>query len=100
MEQVNSRPAFVIEATPRAGYQPVDRYSKLYTQLRAKLWIDQVDSRWVKIEAELLDTVNYWLDSAAGSQGLARQADAGADQRRRVAARRDLVSRLGARWAG
>ena len=62
VEQVNSRPAFVIEATPRAGYQPVDRYSKLYTQLRAKLWIDQADSRWVKIEAELLDTVNIgWI---------------------------------------
>ncbi len=61
-EEVNSRPAYVIEATPRPGYDPVDRYSKLYTQLRAKLWIDKSDYQWAKVEAELLDTVTFgWI---------------------------------------
>ena len=61
-ENVNSRPAYVIEATPRPGYQPVDRYSRLFTQLRGKLWIDKSDCRWAKIEAELLDTVTFgWI---------------------------------------
>jgi len=61
-EEVNSRPAYVIEATPRPGYQPVDRYSKLFKQLRARLWIDESDYQWAKIEAELLDTVTFgWI---------------------------------------
>jgi hypothetical protein len=61
-ETLNSRPAFVIEATPRPGYQPVDRFSRLYTQVRGKLWIDRADFRWLKIEAELLDTVTFgWI---------------------------------------
>ena len=61
-EAVNLRPSFVIEVTPRIGYQPVDRYSKLYTQLRGKLWIDKAEYRWVKLEAELAETVTFgWI---------------------------------------
>ncbi len=61
-EAVNLRPSFVIEVTPRPGYQPVDRYSKLYTQLRGKLWIDKAEYRWVKLEAELEETVTFgWI---------------------------------------
>jgi hypothetical protein len=61
-EQIDSRPAWVIEAAPRPGYTPADRYSKLFTQVRGKLWIDRSDYRWVKVEAELLDTVTFgWI---------------------------------------
>ncbi len=61
-ESINSRSAYVIEATPRPGYQPVDRNSRLYTQVKAKLWIDKSEYRWVRIEAELLDTVTFgWI---------------------------------------
>ena len=61
-EIVNSRPAWVIEATPRPGYQPVDRYSKLLTQVKGKLWVDQSDYHWTRVDAELLDTVTFgWI---------------------------------------
>ncbi len=61
-EQINSRPSFVIEVKPRSGYEPEDRYSKLYTQLRGRLWIDKAAFRWVKLEAELAETVSFgWI---------------------------------------
>ena len=61
-EEINSRPTYVIEATPRPGYDPVDRNSKLFTQVKGKMWIDKSDYRWAKIEAELLDTVTFgWI---------------------------------------
>jgi hypothetical protein len=61
-ETIRSRPVYVIEAVPHPGYQPVDRYSKLFTQVKARLWIDKADFRWAKIEAELLDTMSFgWI---------------------------------------
>jgi hypothetical protein len=61
-EMVRSRPVYVIEAVPHPGYQPVDRYSKLFTQVKARLWIDKADFRWARIEAELLDTMSFgWI---------------------------------------
>lgn len=61
-ELVGARPAYVIEAKPRPGYRSVDRYSKLYTGLEGTLWIDKADDRWVRLEAELVDPVNFgWI---------------------------------------
>jgi hypothetical protein len=61
-EEVNSRLSYVVEATPRPGYEPVDRFSRLYTKVKGKLWIDKADLRWARIEAELLDTVTFgWI---------------------------------------
>jgi hypothetical protein len=61
-EQIDTRPAYVIEALPKPGYDPVDRYSKLFTAVKARLWIDKSDDRWIKIEAELLDTITFgWI---------------------------------------
>jgi len=59
---VDSRPAWVIEAVPRPGYQPADRYSRLFTQVKGKLWVDQSDYHWSRVDAELLDTVTFgWI---------------------------------------
>ena len=61
-ERIHSRPAWIVEATPRPGYEPVDRNSKLYTKVKARIWIDKAEGRWARIEAELLDTVTFgWI---------------------------------------
>ena len=61
-EMVRTRPVYVIEALPHPGYQPVDRHSKLFTQVNARLWIDKTDFRWARVEAELLDTLSFgWI---------------------------------------
>lgn len=58
-ESVDSRPAYVIEATPRPGYKPRGRRAKLLTKLKGKIWIDKADYNWVRAEAELIDTVSF-----------------------------------------
>jgi hypothetical protein len=61
-EMVNARPAYIIEVTPCPGYRPVDRYSKLFTELKGTLWIDKKDYRWVRVDAGLVDTVAFgWI---------------------------------------
>ena len=61
-EIVDSRACFVILAEPRPGYQPVDRHSKLFTAVKGKLWIDKSDYNWVRVDAELTDTVTFgWI---------------------------------------
>jgi hypothetical protein len=61
-ERIGGRPAWVLGAEPRPGYRPKDRYSKLFTQLKGRLWIDQEDYHWARVEAELLDSVWFgWI---------------------------------------
>ncbi len=61
-ENFQSRPAWVIEAVPRPGYRPVDRYSRLFTDLKGTLWIDKAEHHWVRLDAELIDTVTFgWI---------------------------------------
>jgi hypothetical protein len=56
------RPCYVVEALPKPGYQPVDRYSRLFTQVKGRLWNDKQTARWTRLEAELLDTVTFgWI---------------------------------------
>lgn len=57
---VSNQPAWVIEAEPKAGYQPIHSRAKDLTKVRAKIWIEQATYHWVKVEGEALDTI--WSD--------------------------------------
>jgi hypothetical protein len=59
LERIDGREVYVIEATPRPGYHGKDRISKHFPKLKGKLWIDKESYEWVKVEAEVLDTVTY-----------------------------------------
>ncbi len=48
---------FIIEATPRPGYQPRSRTAKLFRSLSGTFWVDQQDHQIVKVEAEVIDTI-------------------------------------------
>ncbi len=61
-EEVNGRPAWVIEATPRHGYHPINWRAKLFTQLEGKLWIDKASYQWARVQAKLVDGVSFgWI---------------------------------------
>jgi len=61
-EIVQARPAWVIEAVPRPGYRPIDRHSRLFTELKGTLWIDKAENHWIRLDAELIDTVTFgWI---------------------------------------
>jgi hypothetical protein len=60
-EKWNGNSLYVIEATPRQGYQPRSRTAKVLVQLQGKLWVDKQDYHLVKAEVEVVDTISVGL---------------------------------------
>ncbi len=56
-EVVAGREAWVLNATPRPGYQPTSRETKILTGMEGRLWIDCQDYQWVKAQAEVIKPV-------------------------------------------
>jgi len=48
---------YVIQATPRRGYQPRSRTAKVLPHVRGKLWVNKQDHQLVKAEVEVIDTI-------------------------------------------
>lgn len=59
-ETVNGRETYVLNATPKAGYVPKSKETKVLTGMRGKLWIDKADTQWVKVEAEVMRPVSFY----------------------------------------
>lgn len=56
------RACYVIEATPQPGYQPQNRFGRLFAHTYGKIWIDRETGYWVRVEGELRETVNLgWI---------------------------------------
>lgn len=61
-ETIASNRVWVIGAQPRPDYRPRDRFARLFPALKGRLWISQQDYNWVRLEAELTDTVTFgWI---------------------------------------
>jgi hypothetical protein len=61
-EEVDSRPVYVIEGTPRAGYRPQSADARiLLPKLKLTVWIDKADFNWARINAEVIDTITWGL---------------------------------------
>ena len=56
---LDGRGVFIIEATPRLGYQPRSLTAKFFRSLKGRFWVDQQDHQIVKVEAEVID--NIWM---------------------------------------
>jgi hypothetical protein len=52
---------YVIDATPRPGYQPQSRTERMLARVHAKLWVDKQDYHLVKGEVEVIDTISVGL---------------------------------------
>jgi len=59
VENVSGQPAWIIEADPKPGYRPAHPRARLFTKVRAKVWIEQATYHWVKMDAEALDTLTF-----------------------------------------
>ncbi len=61
-EVLNGRATWVIDGTPRPGFEGKRRESKMLPKIRPRLWIDQQDYSWAKLRAEFADTVSFgWV---------------------------------------
>lgn len=66
-EKLESGDVYVLEATPRSSYR--GREHGILNKMRGRLWIDKSDYRWVKAEAETLDTISFGLVIARLAKG-------------------------------
>ncbi len=54
---LNGFRVYVLKATPRRGYKPIDRDSEVLTGMEGTMWIDQKTFQWVKVEAHVIHPV-------------------------------------------
>src|SRR5271169_1360072 len=61
-EVLNGRATWVIDGTPRPGFEGKRRESKILPKIKPRFWIDQQDYSWTKLRAEFIDTVSIgWV---------------------------------------
>lgn len=58
-EDFNGRATWVIDAEPRPGYEPRRKEAKILPKFRFRIWIDETEKQWVKLDAECIDTVSF-----------------------------------------
>lgn len=59
IETVDGHQCFVLSASPRPGYEPINRETKVLKGMRGKLWIDTEQYQWVKVLAEVFRPVAF-----------------------------------------
>jgi hypothetical protein len=55
---VSNHPAWMIEATPKPGYRALHAQAKDFAKVRATIWIEQDAYHWVKVDADVLNTIS------------------------------------------
>jgi hypothetical protein len=68
-EKIDGHDVWVISATPKAGYQAKHREAKALQKIQGKLWIDQAEYQWVRLEAQTTATISFGLFLARLSPG-------------------------------
>lgn len=66
---VNGRPAYVLQATPRPGYQPHGKYGRIFSKVEGRLWVDKQDLGWVKIEGQVMQPFSLGVFLARVQRG-------------------------------
>lgn len=69
VENLRGRDAWVISAEPRRDFRPKSKEAKFLAKLRFKIWIDQQETEWAKIEAEVIDNITFGLFLAKLEKG-------------------------------
>jgi len=55
------RDTLVIDADPRPGYEPHMKDAKFLPKFRFRVWLDQAEQQWVKLDIQCIDTVSVGL---------------------------------------
>jgi hypothetical protein len=60
-EEMRGHHVYVLDATPRPGYQPKSLETRVLTGMRGRLWVERGTYQWVKVEADVTRPVAYGL---------------------------------------
>jgi hypothetical protein len=66
---LDAMPVWVIRAEPKPGYRPKLKDANMLKKFRGVIWIDEREHQWVKVEAEVIDTVSFGLVLARLGKG-------------------------------
>ena len=69
LEPYQGRPTYIIDADPRPGYEPHGKNAKFLPKFRFRVWIDQAQKQWVKLDIQCIDTVSVGLFLARVHRG-------------------------------
>lgn len=58
-ETLNGRSAYVISGEPRSDFRPTLNAARVLPKLRPKLWIAKDGYQWLKLEANVIDTITW-----------------------------------------
>ena len=58
---LEGRKATVIDADPRPGYEPKMKDAKFLPKFRFRVWLDETEKQWVKLDIQCIDTVSVGL---------------------------------------
>jgi hypothetical protein len=59
IDVLEGRKTYVIDADPRPGFEPHSKEAGILPKFRFRVWIDQAESQWVKLDAQCIDTVSF-----------------------------------------
>ena len=68
-EVVGGRPTYVLQATPHPGYRAHGKYGKMFSKVEGKLWIDEQDFGWIKVDGEVTQSFSMGLFVARVQRG-------------------------------
>lgn len=57
---VDGRDCWVMNATPKPDYQPVDHEGHVLKGMQGQLWIDKATYQWVRVRAEVVKPVSFY----------------------------------------
>jgi hypothetical protein len=60
-EVVGGRPAYVLRATPHAGYHARGKFGKMFSKVEGKLWVDKQDFGWTKVDGEVTQSFSMGI---------------------------------------
>ena len=68
-ETVDGRPAYVLHATPHAGYRAHGKYGIMFSRVEGKLWVDKQDFGWIKVDGQVTQSFSMGLFVARVQRG-------------------------------
>jgi hypothetical protein len=60
-EVVSGRPAYVLQATPHAGYRARGKYGEMFSKVKGELWVDKEDFGWAKADGQVIQPFSIGL---------------------------------------
>ena len=69
IERLDGRETYLIDAKPRPGYQPHLSEARILPKFRFRVWIDEGELEWKKLDIQCIDTVSFGLFLARVHKG-------------------------------